>query len=135
MQEPFITANNTMWQYLEPEFKKRIVELEVDDSYAAKVRNKLVELIPGGAYTVDDVSADLGVSPRTLQRRLAVENTTFIKQLNHTRELMARNYLKNESISTDEVAFLVGYSDANVFNRAFRSWTGQTVGQFKKKYN
>ncbi|WP_373471160.1 AraC family transcriptional regulator [Carnobacterium alterfunditum] len=135
MQEPFLTANNTMWQYLEPELKKRIDELESDDSYAAKVRNKLIELIPGGAYTVDDVATDLGVSPRTLQRRLNVEKTTFIKQLNHTRELVARNYLKNESMSTDEVAFLVGYSDGNVFNRAFRSWTGQTVSQFKKKYN
>lgn len=133
MQEPFLTTNNTMWHYLEPELKKRIDELEADESYAAKVRNKLIELIPGGTYTVDEVAADLGVSPRTLQRRLAVENTTFIKQLNHTRELMARNYLKNKALSTDEIAFLVGYSDANVFNRAFRSWTGQTVGQFKKK--
>lgn len=133
MHQPFITANNTMWQYLEPELKKRIAELEADDSYAAKVRNELIELIPGGTYTVEDVAAELNVSPRTLQRRLAVEKTTFIKQLNHTRELMARNYLKNSTMSTDEIAFLVGYSDANVFNRAFRNWTGLTVGQFKNR--
>lgn len=134
MHRPFITANNTMWHYLEPELKKRIAELEADDSYAAKVRNVLIESIPGGTYTIEDVAAELNVSPRTLQRRLAVEKTTFVKQLNHTRELIARNYLKNSTISTDEIAFLVGYSDANVFNRAFIGWTGLTVGQFKKRF-
>lgn len=133
MEEPFLTSNNTMWRYLEPELKKRIQELETDESFSAKVRSTLFEFIPAGEDSVETVAHELAVSPRTLQRRLSEEKTTFIKQLNHTRELMARNYLKDSTISPDEVAFLVGYSDANAFGRAFRNWTGMTVGVYKKK--
>jgi AraC-like DNA-binding protein len=134
MKEPFLTANNTMWNYLEPELKKRIKEMEIDETFAAKVRSKLIELIPCGECTVDDVANELAVSSRTLQRKLLSEQTTFIKQLNHTRELMARNYLKNQTMSNDEIAFLIGYSDANAFSRAFRSWTGMTVGDYREQF-
>jgi AraC-like DNA-binding protein len=133
MQEPFLTANNTMWNYLEPELKKRIKEMEIDETFAAKVRSKLIELIPSGDCTIENVAFELAVSSRTLQRRLMSEKTTFIKQLNHTRELMARNFLKNQRMSTDEIAFMIGYSDANAFSRAFRSWTGITVGDYREK--
>lgn len=135
MQEPFLTVNNTMWHYLEPELKKRIEEVDIDETFSGKVRSKLFELIPGGAYTIEDVASELAVSPRTLQRRLSIEQTTFIKQLNHTRELMARNYFKNRYMSNDEIAFLIGYSDANAFSRAFRSWTGMTIGHYREKVN
>lgn len=134
MKEPFLTQNNTMWSYLEPEFTKRLKEMETDDSFAAKVRSVLVELIPAGTDNVEAVAKELAVSPRTLQRKLSTEKTTFIKQLNHTRELMARNFLKDRTISNDEIAFLIGYSDANAFGRAFRSWTGMTVGAYRKQY-
>jgi AraC-like DNA-binding protein len=132
MQEPFITSNNAMWNYLEPELKKRIKEIEVDKTYAARVRSTLVELISAGEDRVETVAYKLAVSTRTLQRKLSSENTSFIKQLNHTKELMARNYLKDKSISNDEIAFLLGYSDATAFGRAFRTWTGVTIGFYRK---
>jgi len=134
MEEPFLTKNNMMWEYLEPEFKKRIKEFEMDNSVAAKVRSALVELIPAGEDGIESLANRFAMSPRTLQRKLSSEGTSFIKQLNHTRELMARNYLKDDSISNDEIAFLIGYSDVNAFARAFRGWTGMTIGVYRKKY-
>ena len=80
------------------------------------------------------VAKDMALSKRTLQRKLSDENTTFVKQLNHTRELMAKNFLMNSVLSTDEVAYLLGYSDMYVFMRAFRQWTGVTVKQFRVKH-
>ncbi len=132
--EPFITENNIMWSYLEPEFTKRIKEMEIDESFSAKVRSVLFELIPAGDDNIESVAKELALSVRTLQRKLSGENTTFIKQLNHTRELLARNYLKDKSITNDDIAFLIGYSDANAFQRAFRNWTGMTAGQYRKQY-
>ncbi len=134
VHEPFLTENNLMWNYLEPELKKRIEELETDKSFAAKVRTLLMELIPAGNGTIEVVAKDMALSKRTLQRKLAEENTTFIKQVNHTRELMAKNFLMNSVLSTDEVAYLLGYSDMYVFMRAFRQWTGLTVKQFRQKH-
>lgn len=130
-KEPFLTYNNTMWGYLEPELTKRIKELEIDDSFSAKVRSLLIELIPAGDDDIESVAKEMALSVRSLQRKLANENTTFIKQLNHTKELLARNYLIDRKISNDDIAFLIGYSDENAFRRAFRSWTGTTPREYR----
>ncbi|MGL4742110.1 MAG: helix-turn-helix domain-containing protein [Sarcina sp.] len=134
MKKPFLTENNVMWSYLEPELKKRIDELEIDNTFSASVRSVLFEKVPSGEGTIEVIAQELAVSVRSLQRKLANENTTFLKQLNHTRELLARSYLKDGKISNDEIAFLIGYSDSNSFIRAFKNWTGMTITEYKFKY-
>jgi len=131
----FISQNDAMWEYFEPELRRRLSELEVDDTYSARVRSALIELLPAGEGSVDDVSSKLGCSKRTLQRKLKEEDTTFQKQLNHTRELLARHYLKNSDMSSDDIAYLLGYQDLNSFVRAFHIWTGITISEYKKKIN
>lgn len=133
VQKCFITENNVMWKYLEPELTKRIKELEMDDSFAAMVRSSLFELIPRGKGNIEMVAKELALSVRTLQRKLLSEKTTFIKQLNHTRELLAKSYLRDKSISNDDIAFLIGYSDTNSFIRAFKNWTGMTIKEYREK--
>lgn len=133
VQRCFITENNVMWKYLEPELTKRIKELEMDDSFAAMVRSSLFELIPRGKGNIEIVAKELALSVRTLQRKLLSEKTTFIKQLNHTRELLAKSYLRDKSISNDDIAFLIGYSDTNSFIRAFKNWTGMTIKEYREK--
>lgn len=130
---PFISQNDTMWKYFEPELRRRLSELDVDDAYAARVRSALIELLPAGEGSIDDVSSKLGCSKRTLQRKLKEEDTTFQKQLNHTRELLARHYLKNSDMISDDIAYLLGYQDLNSFVRAFHIWTGMTIGEYKKR--
>jgi AraC-like DNA-binding protein len=132
LEKPFISYNENMWEFFEPELQKRLYEMERDDSFSAKVRSALTELLPGGAGTVDDVAIKLGVSKRTLQRKLTEENTSFQKQLNGTRELLAKHYIRNTDMGSDEIAFLLGYQELNSFLRAFSIWTGMSVGEFKK---
>jgi len=131
MEKPFISYNENMWGFFEPELKKRLSEMEQDDSFAAKVRSALTELLPGGSGTVDDVAEKLGVSKRTLQRKLLEENTSFQKQLNGTRELLAKHYLRNTDMSSDDIAFLLGYQEINSFLRAFNVWTGMSITEFR----
>lgn len=90
---PFISYNEPMWNYFKPELTKRLSELDVDASMGARVRTALTELLPGGLCGIDDVAAKLGISKRTLQRKLSCENTTFQKQLNNTREMLAIHYI------------------------------------------
>ena len=116
---PFITHNESMWSFFEPELRKRLAELEVDDTVSARVRSTLVELLPGGECSIDDVCRVLGMSRRTLQRKLKEENTSFQQQLNHTRELLTKNYLRNTKLSSEDIAYLLGYQDLNSFYRAF----------------
>ncbi len=133
MQMPFVTRNDTMWQYIEPELRRRLSEMEIDDTMAARVRSALIELLPAGKTTIEDVASVLCMSRRTLQRKLSEENTTFQQQLNATRLLLAKNYLANGHRSSDDIAFLLGYEDTTSFLRAFNTWTGMTVSEYKSK--
>lgn len=130
---PFITRNESMWQYIEPELRRRLSEMEIDDSMATRVRSALVELLPAGKTTIDFVASKLCMSRRALQRKLTDERTTFQQQLNSTRLLLAQKYLRDGERTNDDIAFLLGYEDTSSFLRAFRTWTKQTVAEYKKK--
>ena len=132
MEIPFISYNEAMWKFFEPELQKRLYEMEQDDTFSAKVRSALTELLPGGSGSADDVAEKLAVSKRTLQRRLTEEGTSFQKQLNNTRELLARHYIRNTDMSSDDIAFLLGYQEINSFLRAFSVWTGMSVGEYRR---
>lgn len=103
----------------------------MDDTVSARVRSALVELLPGGECSIDDVCRVLGMSRRTLQRKLKEENTSFQQQLNHTRELLTKNYLRNTRLSSEDIAYLLGYQDLNSFYRAFSLWTGKSITEYK----
>ena len=128
---PFVTHNESMWSFFEPELRKRLAELEVDDTVSARVRSALVELLPGGECSIDDVCRVLGMSRRSLQRKLKEESTSFQQQLNHTRELLTKNYLRNTRLSSEDIAYLLGYQDLNSFYRAFSLWTGKSITEYK----
>lgn len=128
---PFITHDEAMWSYFEPELNKRLAELDIDESTAARVRSALTELLPGGAYSIEDVAEKIGMSKRTLQRKLSEENTTFQKQLNSVREMLAKHYIRNTDMTTNDIAFLLGYQEINSFIRAFSLWTGKSISEFR----
>lgn len=132
LQKNFISYNKAMWDYFEPELNKRLSELEVDDSISAQVRSALTELLPSGEFTINDVAKKLGYSKRTLQRKLSTEQTTFQKQLNSTRELLAVHYLRNTDMTTNDIAYLLGYQELNSFLRAFSIWKGMSISDYRK---
>ena len=129
---PFISYDEGMWSYFEPELTKRLAELDVDESTSARVRSALSELLPGGQCAIEDVAAKLGLSRRTLQRKLSEENTTFQKQLNSVRETLAIHYIRNTDMTSNDIAFLLGYAELNSFLRAFAVWTGMSVSEYRK---
>ena len=133
LQLPFISYDDAMWNYFEPELAKRLAELDVDDSISARVRSALTEILPGGACGIEDVAEKLGLSKRTLQRKLSEENTTFQKQLNSTREMLAIHYIRNTEMSANDIAFLLGYQEINSFFRAFTIWTGMSISDYRKR--
>jgi AraC-like DNA-binding protein len=125
-KRPFLTANDRMWEFFEPELRRRLSELEVGTTVAERVCASLLELLPAGNGSMEAVAHDLAMSPRTLQRRLKEEDSTFQAILDSTRESLARHYLTESELSAGEISFLLGYEDPRSFYRAFRAWTGQT---------
>jgi AraC-like DNA-binding protein len=77
------------------------------------------------------VAKELGMSARTLQRRITDEGATFRQLLLEARQELARQYLTQSSIEITEAAYLLGYDDANSFHRAFKTWEGTTPGHWR----
>lgn len=79
------------------------------------------------------VARRLGVSPRTLQRRLADESTSFAKVLDETRRQLALSLIADPTISISDISRRVGYADLFAFNKAFRRWTGRSPSAFRQQ--
>ena len=129
---PFLTANEAMWNAFEPALRQRLADLDDGASFEERVRAALLEALPGGESSMEEVARKLAVSKRTLQRRLRDEATTFQAILNATREDLARHYLAQTKLSGAEISYLLGFEDPNSFFRAFHSWTGQTTEQARR---
>lgn len=125
-QRPFLTANHGMWRFFEPALRQRLSDLEKHATTVERVRSALLEALPAGELSVRAVCKKLGVSGRTLQRRLKEEGSSFQQTLDTLRNSLAHHYLLNSSMSGAEISFLLGFEDPNSFVRAFQSWTGST---------
>jgi len=130
---PFLTANDAMWAYFEPGLGKRLSSLDTAATMSDRVRAALMEGLPAGRYSVEDIGKSLALSTRTLQRQLREEATTFTDLLNATRRQLAQHYLSTSSVSHGEIAFLLGFQEVNSFLRAFKDWTGITPGTYRQE--
>jgi len=100
-----------------------------------QVRQALLSGLPSGDLSLEVVARALGMGTRTLQRRLAEENTSHKGLLRQTRHYMAEQYLRSPDFSIDEIAFLLGYANTPSFTRAFRSWTGMAPSEYRTSEN
>ena len=130
---PFLTSSEAMWQIFEPELRQRLADLKGDASYQERTRAILLEGLPSGQFAVDVVARRLAVSPRTLQRRLREEGTSFKGVVGATRESLARHYLGRSALSFAEIAYLLGFEEPNSFFRAFQRWTGTTPERMREQ--
>ena len=90
------------------------------------VENAIAPLLPHGRAQAEQVAHRLGLSRRTLARRLASEALTFEGILSALRADLAKHYLRDEALSISQVAWLVGYEEVSAFTHAFKRWTGKT---------
>jgi AraC-like DNA-binding protein len=96
-----------------------------DPSVTAQVARVLRDLLREDAGSIEHVAKRLGVPPRSLQRRLKDEGTSFQVVRDATRKELAQRYL-DARMSIAEISFLLGFSEPSAFFRAFKRWTGLT---------
>lgn len=108
-----------------------ISELVVADSVRAKVETALLPVLHEGSISMDQMASNLGMSRQTLYRRLKGEGATFAQVHDQLRQRMAIDYLLAQKVSVAETAYLLGFSEASAFVRAFRRWTGSSPSQWK----
>ncbi len=89
-----------------------------------QVENAIAALLPHGHATHDRVAAALGMSPRTLARRLSESGHSFAGILEEIRSALAERYLTDRALSISQIAWLLGYAEVGTFTRAFQRRRG-----------
>lgn len=123
--------NPELLEMLTPALSSALHELEAPGSLGEQVKVVLKRSLASGRPELSQIARDLSLSERTLQRRITEEGTTFRDLLTDARQELGRQLLAVPDMSISEVAYLLGYQDANAFHRAFREWEGVTPAQWR----
>ena len=133
LDRPFLTYNEELLTvigtHVEAELKARSASAQIGEQMKDILRRSLA----GKRPTLRDVAQELGMSARTLQRRLTDAGITFQQLVEDTRRELARHYLKQSTMELNEAAFLLGFENANSFFRAFHVWEGTSPGEWRTR--
>ena len=129
---PLDSANRELARRSDEIIAQYLQQLEQTTSLGARVRDRLIELLPHGEPSAEQIAAQLHLSLRSLQRHLAEEGGSFDQILLQTRQSLARSYLADPRYSISEIAYLLGYADASCFSRAHRRWTGMAPSRARE---
>ena len=97
------------------------------------VRAVMNSLLTTRMCTAEAVAATMGLSERTLQRKLSLEGTSFRELLEEVRSSLAINYMREPQFSLTDIAEMLGYSDLSVFSRSFKRWFGISPQQWRAR--
>ena len=100
-------------------------------TFASRIIARIASTLPEGAE-VSAIAVQMHMSPRTLQRRLGDEGTSFTAALDAARFDVARALLPDLGLTLGDIAFRLGFSDLATFSRAFRRWSGKPPGQWRR---
>jgi AraC-like DNA-binding protein len=131
LDRPFLTHNADLLDTLAPRLDAELADREASQDARDQVMAVLRRLLAGRRPDLRDVSRELASSPRTLQRRLGDLGVSYHQVLEEARRDMASQYLLHSSLELSEVAYLLGYEDANSFFRAFTRWEGVPPGRWR----
>jgi AraC-like DNA-binding protein len=102
-------------------------------SLRSSVENTIALLLPHGKARANEIARQLGMSRRTLARRLASEGLTLSGVLDELKVDLARSHLRDGNLPISQIAWLLGYREVSAFTHAFRRWTGMTPRQARRR--
>ena len=128
---PMVHRNAQLLAVLLPGLERALEQDDHARTLADDVRASLSESMCGDRPAIAKVAKSLGMSARTMQRRLGQLGTTYQEVLDDVRRQSARRLLAETDLATGEVAFLLGFEEVNSFVRAFHTWEGITPARWR----
>jgi AraC-like DNA-binding protein len=120
--------NDLLLRYAEEALAHQVPARE---SFRGDIEKVLAQLLPHGRANAPEVARNLGMSARTLSRKLREQNVTYAGILDGLRAALARRYLTEKELPVSQIAWLLGYHELSSFTHAFKRWTGSTPRQFR----
>jgi AraC-like DNA-binding protein len=133
LDRPFVTHNEELVQIIGTQLDAELKAENSSVNIGQQVKGALTRSLAGKRPTLQGVAQELGLSTRTLQRRLTDSGFTFQQLVQETRRELARHHLKQRVVELPEVAFLLGFEDVNSFFRAFQMWNGTSPGEWRER--
>ncbi len=130
---PTVKADKSIHQFLVERMDEEKKGVHTNaDRLLDEIHKLIEESLPSGIPSIIQVAEYLGMSARTLKRRLSEKDLTFRDLVQNIQRDVSLDLLRNSSQSMGEIAFQTGFSEQSAFNRAFRRWMGQSPADYRK---
>ncbi|AKQ63923.1 Transcriptional regulator, AraC family [Myxococcus hansupus] len=132
LETPLLKADSGLSTVLERHTRELLARLPEVQGLVERVRAHAAEGLASGGATNERIAKRLHMSVRTLHRRMRDEGTSLQEVVDTLRRELALRYLEDRRLAIPEVAYLLGFSEASAFHRAFRRWTGTTPAEHRR---
>lgn len=131
---PVPNADITLYPVLQQHAERLLRErARAGDGIAAQVQAAVIRNLAHDRVRLPQVAQELGMSARSLQRRLADGGTSFQQVLDGARQRLAEDYLRQDGLALADIAFLLGFQEQSAFTHAFREWSGMNPGAWRER--
>jgi AraC-like DNA-binding protein len=132
MERPNILGDEGISRYLLSHLEDELANVVKPPPVVGQAKDAIAQALSEGAPRMADIAKYLGLSDRSLHRRLAEHGLSFKGLTEQTRRELAKGLVCDEQHSLAEVAFLTGFSEQSSFTRAFKRWFGTTPASYRK---
>lgn len=127
---PVLSYDTSMMGVFCELIKKRFQKIK-EETFANQIKREVMTTFMGQLPSIESLAARFNITVRTLQRKLEEEGVSYRQLTQELGKDFATSLLSNKKLKVSEVASSLGYSDARAFQRAFKSWTGQSPRAFQ----
>lgn len=131
LDAPNKLGDATIASFFDQHLEQEIAKLAEPRSLEREVRQAVARALSEGVPTLSRIASSLGMSARTLQRRLSENDHTFQSLVDQARRELAQQLLRETDYNLAEIAFLTGFAEQSGFTRAFKRWSGKTPRSYR----
>lgn len=131
LDAPNRLGDATIAGFFDKHLEQELAAIPEDQSLEHRIRVAIAEQLSEGVPSLSMIATSLGMSARTLQRRLSENSKSFQTLVDQSRKELSQQLLSDTEYSLAEIAFLTGFSEQSGFTRAFKRWSGQTPRSYR----
>ena len=133
LELPHTRKDPGLLELLGRQAESQLAALPPEGTLLTRVSSSIAQRIARQIPSLDDTATAVRLPTRTLQRALAAEGTSHSTLVDEVRRSLALKYIRDAGVTVGEIAYLLHFTDATAFHRAFRRWTGETPTQYRKR--
>lgn len=132
MAQPNLLGDEGISRYLISHLDAELSQIAAEVTFVDQAKDAIAQALSEGSPKMTHIAGGLGLSARSLHRRLSEHGMSFKVLTEETRRDLAEGLLRDERHSLAEIAFLTGFSEQSAFTRAFKRWVGRTPASYRK---